>query len=224
MKYPAIYKSVEGSEYLYQNKDSYYCYERQLWDSSEPHHDCHHSDTNITAEYLANTYGEVKSKEHAEFIVKLAEVAKCAGLEVAKHKIANAESFKGIFFNFYNDNGTLWFAFHYEIQAKNRGEKQITIPLPPDCESVDEWPKVGEVVLTASKSKAKVLATYNKKAWVEYVSGSEGFNTLNIASLSKPKTPEQELRDFISLLWDENNHDFDMFLDIVTEHVIKKPQ
>ena len=31
---------------------------------------------NITAEYLANTYGEVKSKEHAEFIVKLAEVNK----------------------------------------------------------------------------------------------------------------------------------------------------
>jgi len=115
---------------------------------------------NITHEYLSNTWGVVESKEHAEFIVELAESAKCTGLEIAKHKIASGQTFKGVCFNFYTDNGVLWFSFHHESQAKNRGEKQITIPIPPKT----ELPEAGynlvfapEQDLKAARNKANEL-------------------------------------------------------------------
>lgn len=234
MKYPAIYKSVEGSEYLYQNKDSYYCYERQLWDSSEPHHDCHHSDTNITAEYLANTYGEVKSKEHAEFIKLLAE---SHGARCGDHIADDAFNY------FYLTNGVLFFTIHKVPTLTDC--KQITIPLPPECESVDEWPKVGDDVMFTDLLQhydayrdnyclktSKVIARFNTEQG-EFITVHREYcavmtvrvdMVLKDGALVKPKTPEQELRDLLLLLWEENNHDFDMLLDVVTEHVIKKPQ
>ena len=86
---------------------------------------------NITREFLANTYGEVVSPEHAEFIIELAESDGCAGVEICKPRIANLKVFHDIYFNFYIDNGVLWFSFHVLAMASDRGEKQITIPLPP---------------------------------------------------------------------------------------------
>lgn len=76
--------------------------------------------TNITTEYLQNTYGEVVSPENAEFIIELAK--------------SNNISFVNDY-----ESGAMWFNFKYGILdfyeskeiASNEGEKQITIPLPP---------------------------------------------------------------------------------------------
>ena len=83
-----------------------------------------------TKEELQNTYGEVQSLEHAEFIV---ELGKNANAEIS------TEYSKGSFFNFYTGpNGELYLGFFDKHLAKDSGEKQITIPLPPR-ESVIEW-------------------------------------------------------------------------------------
>ncbi len=74
---------------------------------------------NITHEYLANTWGEVLSPEHAEFIIELCEVN---GIEV----------FNGF------DIGITNFAivkneviFTYGKPSVSEHDKKITIPLPP---------------------------------------------------------------------------------------------
>ena len=186
---------------------------------------------NITTEYLANTYGEVKSKEHAEFIKLLAETNKipCAVVSIDMN-----------YTMFYVIDGCLFFCLK-EIDVVG-DYKKITIPLPPECESVDEWPKVGDEVMFTDLLQhydayrdnyclktSKVIARFNTEQG-EFITVRREYcavmtvrvdMVLKDGALVKPKTPEQELRDFISLLWDENNHDFDMFLDIVTEHVIK---
>ena len=78
---------------------------------------------NFTAEYLTNTYGKVESKEHAEFIVKLAEAN---GLRIA------SKWTKGKFFCFIVDcEDKVFLSFYSERMAKSEGEKLITIPLPP---------------------------------------------------------------------------------------------
>ncbi len=79
---------------------------------------------NITTEYLQNTYGEVVSPEHAEFII---ELAKANNIEVCSSFI------DGLFFNFYRRkcSGKLVLFFFHEDKAKEEGEKLITIPLPP---------------------------------------------------------------------------------------------
>ena len=83
-----------------------------------------------TKEALQNTYGEVQSLEHAEFIV---ELGKNANAEIS------TEYSKGSFFNFYTGlNGELHLNFFDKNLAKDSGEKQIIIPLPPK-ESVIEW-------------------------------------------------------------------------------------
>ena len=78
---------------------------------------------NITAEYLANTYGEVKNKEHAEFIKLLAETNKipCAVVSIDMN-----------YTMFYVIDGCLFFCVK-DIDAVG-DYKKITIPLPPECE------------------------------------------------------------------------------------------
>lgn len=213
MKYPAIYQStVNGNAILlFSDKQGVVLNKHETvigtscgWIES--------AFKNITAEYLANTYGEVKSKEHAEFIKLLADTNKipCAVLSIDMN-----------YTMFYVIDGCLFFCVK-EIDVVGDCEK-ITIPLPSECESVDEWPKVGSIVTWGTKVvNGEVRAIDNGLAWIKNDHGH--YVTAYISELEKPKTPKQELRDFISLLWDENNHDFDMFLDIVTEHVIKKPQ
>lgn len=78
---------------------------------------------NITREYLANTYGKVESKEHAEFISELltnngAELCGC---------FRNT----GYFYTF-ESYGELYFSFCLRDRCANSdGEKLITIPMPP---------------------------------------------------------------------------------------------
>lgn len=187
---------------------------------------------NITAEYLANTYGEVKSKEHAEFIVKLAEVN-----NVTVSGCANTENAK--WFSFRIDKGIvkLTLLSLYKSLILDDGRKQITIPLPPkeflmefeeregEVSKDDEWPKVGGEVEAKHDSgqvlKGELLAITNEYAIIQQV-GREQHLHRSAWVLSKPKTPEQELREFLHLLWRENNEDFDDFADIAVLHLTKK--
>ena len=210
--YPAFYRDTDKSIYLYSNADNYYCFVRGLWDQTSDE-DGHENDTNITREYLANTYGKVESKDHAEFVVELAEVN--------DFKVCSEPPVDG-WFCF--SGSRLWF-FSSESRAGDNNEKQITIPMPPkEVEVVDEWPKVGETVLTASKCKVKVLATYNKKAWIVYVSDASFFKTVNIASLLKLKTPEEELQEELIDVY-EQSLDGGHFVDnLLSKFTITKKQ
>lgn len=170
---------------------------------------------NITAEYLADTYGEVKSKEHAEFIVKLAEVN--------DFRLCNPKETYKKWFCF--DDDELYF-FDDVGDANNLDEKQITIPLPPECESVDEWPKVNDDVFYDGQ-KWTFVAKHNHMAML-FWTGDECC-TAKISELQKPKTPEQELRDELIGAMDNSNTAF-QYADYLSKYLIdhydikKKPQ
>lgn len=141
---------------------------------------------NITAEYLADTYGKVESKEHAEFIKLLAgnEGIKCNYMVVS-------DDIK----YFYFSGGVLFFTFS---SIDDDRFKLITIPLPPKekpMESQKEWPQVGDEALTNSLEKVEVLALDNGVAWVKHLAGDSSFGYLSVKAkyLSKPPTPEEEL-------------------------------
>lgn len=202
MKYPAIYRTRQGADYLYASKDSYYSYTLKDWgESTFSDINEHLNDKNITAEYLTNTYGEVKSKEHAEFIVKLAEVNGLINETVI------AKGFP-CWFSFSNDEIYL---FDDEVFAKDNGEKQITIPLPPECESVDEWPKVGSKALLNNDNDyeldygenliGKEIEVINLFTDGELDMAVVKHDVANycfrIEMLSKPKTKEEKERDEI---------------------------
>ena len=76
---------------------------------------------NITKEYLANTYGEVKSKEHAEFIVKLCQESNIP--VVYSVKVDDAKSFMV-------SHGCLNLFAMDAKHLSGENHKQITIPLP----------------------------------------------------------------------------------------------
>ena len=180
---------------------------------------------NITQEYLANTYGKVESKEHAEFIV---ELAKNAGLSV----FTPASSVN----HFIIKDGL---SFHNCEKIKSTELKQITIPLPPKqiqtatseeefemqqimknngdnlvlgCEdsNCEEWPKVGDEVLICDlepdsrniefeNEKVNVIAkTDDARGTVLTISHKwKGIGAVMFKKnhVKKPKTPEEELRD-----------------------------
>lgn len=104
------------------------------WEGAKPHEYvdgwCEDSFKNITAEYLANTYGEVKSKEHAEFIKLLAENHDIP----CGHKVVNDDC-KYL----YVIDGSLFFT-HREVDFVSE-LKQIIIPLPPELDCKESKPK-----------------------------------------------------------------------------------
>jgi len=124
MKYPYIGKGTEsGTIELIYSKGLGVAMDSKTWaagngDDKEVEESFF---KNITAEYLANTYGEVKSKEHAEFIKLLAETNKipCAVLSIDMN-----------YTMFYVIDGCLFFCVK-EIDAIGDYNK-ITIPLPPE--------------------------------------------------------------------------------------------
>lgn len=167
--------------------------------------------TNITTEYLANTYGEVKSKEHAEFIVKL------SGGDSSSIGNSWSQSLKCFVID---SDGKVSFGSRVYYQEKV-GKREITIPLPPerdvnlsgdgvtdDTEAVAsmlgmnvrgcEWPKVGDDVLfqpnPSQPEKIKAIIKYvgDKFTILQNKSGRE-FSRRNAKLLiEKIKTPEQE--------------------------------
>jgi hypothetical protein len=135
-KYPGIYKALDGTIYYYLNKSNFFSPERDRWEE-DCDNDDHKTDVNITAEYLTNTYGRVESKEHAEFIVKLAEVNGFKYVDEWK---------EGMFFCICNDmEKGIILRFFRETLAKSYGEKLIAIPLPP---------KEGEEAVEQTEAKA----------------------------------------------------------------------
>lgn len=136
--YPYIGKSKHGNNYLFTSINAAYSLINKSWmpDASQliPME-------NITREYLANTYGEVVSPEHAEFIIELAELH---GFEVAdddyEKRVVIEKYCKGgelvYFYTWKNSRGQAFIAFSKcKDTACNDGEKQITIPLPPKADS-----------------------------------------------------------------------------------------
>lgn len=121
MKYPAILKSKSKSRHqvvlAYKSNLALHI-EGGFTGEVSRHYDVGNT-VNITREYLANTYGEVVSPGHAEFIVELASQA---GFFIAC-------GYSGSIKFFCTDNESLVFC-RAEQNAK-RERKQITIPLPP---------------------------------------------------------------------------------------------
>jgi len=198
---------------------------------------------NITTEYLANTYGEVKSKEHAEFIVKLAEVNKVVVCDVYRdpHKFFAVIDSSLLFLN----SGAI---------AMKDGRKQITIPLPPesnvntpeedfemtqvaknngdnlifgDADKCKEWPCVNDEVETDDGVGVVKLMQDVRGYYVVSVNGE--YYQYQIDELSKPKTPEQELRDELISAMDNSNTAF-QYAEYLAKYLLdqytltKKPQ
>lgn len=79
------------------------------------------------------------------------------------------------------------------------------------------------------------MAIFNKTVKITYVgdgvgcyldssSGMEYTYSKRETVFSKPKTPEEELRELLNELWNKNAGDFDEFVEVAIYHVIKKPQ
>ena len=157
--------------------------------------------TNITSEFLANTYGTVESKEHAEFIKVLGEAY---GFKFT----GGYESFP--IFAFY-ESGRFYFHRNRDGKLSTADMKQITIPMPPkEADAVDEWPKLGdEVVIEAGSERYSEIKGYRATV-IGICNHSDGAEILTIEHnslrvfaitngewIKKPKTPEEELRDEI---------------------------
>lgn len=129
---------------------------------------------NITPEYLANTFGEVVSPEHAEFII---ELCRTNGVQT----IYSSSAMDAKSFEIGGSNISLYsFGINGMLNLDNK--KKITIPLPPKqtqtatpeeefemeqimknagdnlvlgCEDskCDEWPCVGDEVLVCPNSR-----------------------------------------------------------------------
>ena len=215
--YPAIYESSGGGKYLYENERSYFCINTKEWSvADEIDKRAALSDKNITREYLANTYGEVQSPEHAEFIIELAALYGFA---------TKSPYFKGkLFFSIDRDDLTFW---NQLASSKIYGEKKITIPLPPKVSQCNDWPKVGDTVQTSSGKGFVMMAPDNHGLYVIDIKGYHSL--LSINELKKPKTPEEEFRDELSSTINEsinmdasNNAFVDMLMD--KYDIKKKPQ
>ena len=182
IKYPAIGEAVTGNKYLMLSN------ERGMKIGGGVHSALNgRVFKNITREYLTNTYGKVESKEHAEFIIELAEVNDIE---------ACASWCRDSFFNFYTDtSGDIHLDFFRGDTAKSDGEKLITIPMPPkEVEAVGEWPKVdSEFQHRESKQKGVILCVNDNFAWCKYPCMNP--ITVKIKDIEKPKTPEEELCD-----------------------------
>lgn len=131
---------------------------------------------NITSEYIANTYGEVVSPEHAEFIIELGRsVGACISTSWRK----------GLFFNFCTGlEGGMNLDFFVEDVASDGGEKQITIPLPPKTTSAS---KINRDIERAVKDKINdELDQVENPSHYQLIEGVE-----SIEIISRSMTQEQ---------------------------------
>lgn len=159
--------------------------------------------TNITPEYLQNTYGKVVSPEHAEFIIELAELH---GFKVAEDdfdKSLMPQNYcKGgeaaYFYTWENSCSQAYISFvKTKDVACNDGEKQITIPLPPKADKQDESIKqfkIGDEVETnLGAGHIRLMPDVNDN-YIVLINGNHiPVNTVNVKKLEAPK---QELSEW----------------------------
>ena len=222
MKYPYIGKAnLDDSLVLFYSDGCGMCFRSDNWSGGLRVDYNESAFKNITPEYLANTYGEVVSPEHAEFIIELAENA---GFELARQS-----KHLGNFFSF----DVKGFCFLDTEIIASQYCKKITIPLPPKAESKkwtpdfyelgelpkhfdcvcskcggkcctgrcdkqesSEWPQIGdEVCWSNGKRKGELKSICDGWAWIKDDGGE--FVSLMAKFIKKPKTPEEKLRDDI---------------------------
>ena len=115
-KYPYIGRGeLTDVNYLVYSNDCFYSF-----DNEDFYQNINQGNLkNITREYLTDTYGKCESKEHADFICKLARV----------HGIPYTNDY-GEYHQWFNfGHGCL--DFYGDILASSDGERLITLPLPP---------------------------------------------------------------------------------------------
>ena len=232
IKFPTILKSIDGSQtvVVYKDGSAYHIDGEFKGEYSK----AYNTDDTVNAanDVLANTYGKVESKEHAEFIVELAEVNH---LDV----YVDNEEIERNYFTF-NQYGKLFF-YECSCEAVSLNRNQITIPMQPkEVEDVDEWPECpeyqgclgcgsllclggcgdnGEVYKFVDKLEQKEWPQIGDEVLAPFkgnkVKATLCWQRVNIAGinvslvfdddsrafwcatedLSKPKSPEEELRD-----------------------------
>lgn len=242
MKYPYISKSGNVLGYLVLNESNVWLFQNEEWITFNTR-----EFKNDTPEFLANTYGEVKSKEHAHFIVELGEGA---GYELVGSVSPNRA---GVFV-FDGENKTLFFMLGGGSLRGGSVLKQITIPLPPESKDNDslknngdnlmfggadkceEWPCVNDEVLTSDGNGVVKLLPDSKGYYVVSINGE--YYQYQLYELEKPKTTEQELRDEIincihnhNEIWRDNNNEMEVSVyEFVGDallskyNITKKPQ
>jgi len=178
------------------------------WDSDW--YDKHY--TNITHKHLQNTWGVVESKEHAEFIVELAELHEFKLLTVPYEKYP-------CWFGF--DGDEIYIVDNYHCVSTGN-EKQITIPLPPklnspevpdssdikNCRSelvdLEAWPRLGDPV-TVYGQQGEVILPADKNGF--YIINSDGlYLAAKIEEITKPKSKEDLLIEELQTKLCENNY------------------
>lgn len=200
------YKSGVRLEDIPGHKKGFYC---ETWNES--------LFANITHEYLRNTYGKVESKEHAEFIVKLAE---SAGFKLISAGVSMSSV--NSFMIYGDDKAISVYTMKVEHLSNDAGYKLITIPLPP--KESEEWPKVGDEVLIDSGEHLSKLENFNgEKCKVIGICDHKGekvltlsHGSLGVAALimgdwiKKPPTPEEELsKELEEMFYSAMNESYD---------------
>lgn len=124
--YPYIGEGIESNNIVLFSSDKYgMCLKGLTCATGTSGAWCDRAFENITHEYLTNTYGEVVSPEHAEFII---ELAKNEGLWV----YVDSPKINRAFFKFNESSGLFFYDSEEDI---NKGRcKKITIPLPPKAD------------------------------------------------------------------------------------------
>ena len=110
---------------------------------------------NITREYLTNTKVKIESQEHLDFLYELANAAGFSTMYGSEFTLNHP------FLCFEND-GVIEASDKY-MNIKNL--KLINLPLPPKEPEHEEWPQVGDEVLTANNYPLTVKGIDGIYAW-----------------------------------------------------------
>ena len=163
--------------------------------------------TDVTHEYLSSTWGVVESKEHAEFIIELAELH---GLKINYEKVEDCDP---KCFMFYSSSVGIYHYNHLQL-SNERGFKQITIPLPPKAK---EWPQVGDEVVTQGGSKGILLVSKPDRDGMILCDFDGEYALAYLNELQKPKTKEDILTEELQTKLCDNNHvdNFTLASDVI---------
>lgn len=192
--HPYIGKSGQGNDYLVASSNLIYSFISRSWMAD--YNDGFAPIENTTNEYLANTYGEVASPEHAEFIVELCSPRLFNGFArdvaggIKYFEIKESES-DGLWLYLRND------------KPRSKKLKQITIPLPPkvDKQELSEWPKNGDKCISNDELCTFLCKSPFGSEAVIARDGSDDWDVISVpySDLKKPKTPEEDLRDELEI-------------------------